>query len=301
MERKALGRGLEALLPQSPVAAVPPSSIVVTEKKEPELTGSLTEVEIDRVRPNPRQPRESFNEEALDSMAASLRDRGMLQPLVVRREGEGFQLIAGERRWRAAQRAGWPKVPVIVREATTLEALELALIENIQREDLNPLEEARAYEFLASEAGLTQEQVAERVGRERSTVANYLRLLALPERIQELVISESLSMGHARALLGLKTPGAQIRLAETVVLHGLSVRQTEARVRAARQEASKPGAKVQQDPDTLVAQRRLEQVLGTPVKIHGKEKGRIEVRFSSLEELERLYEQLLSSTEGSNG
>ena len=301
MERKALGRGLEALLPQSPAAVVPPPAIVVTEKKEPELTGSLTEVEIDRVRPNPRQPRESFNEEALDSMAASLRDRGMLQPLVVRREGEGFQLIAGERRWRAAQRAGWPKVPVIVREATTLEALELALIENIQREDLNPLEEARAYEFLASEAGLTQEQVAERVGRERSTVANYLRLLALPERIQELVISESLSMGHARALLGLKTPGAQIRLAETVVLHGLSVRQTEARVRAARQEASKPGAKVQQDPDTLVAQRRLEQVLGTPVKIHGKEKGRIEVRFSSLEELERLYEQLLSSTEGSNG
>ena len=301
MERKALGRGLEALLPQSPAAVVPPPAIVVTEKKEPELTGSLTEVEIDRVRPNPRQPRESFNEEALDSMAASLRDRGMLQPLVVRREGEGFQLIAGERRWRAAQRAGWPKVPVIVREATTLEALELALIENIQREDLNPLEEARAYEFLASEAGLTQEQVAERVGRERSTVANYLRLLALPERIQELVISESLSMGHARALLGLKAPGAQIRLAETVVLHGLSVRQTEARVRAARQEASKPGAKVQQDPDTLVAQRRLEQVLGTPVKIHGKEKGRIEVRFSSLEELERLYEQLLSSTGGSNG
>ena len=301
MERKALGRGLEALLPQSPVAAVPPSSIVVTEKKEQELTGGLTEVEIDRVRPNPRQPRESFNEEALDSMAASLRDRGMLQPLVVRREGEGFQLIAGERRWRAAQRAGWPTVPVIVREATTLEALELALIENVQREDLNPLEEARAYEFLASEAGLTQEQVAERVGRERSTVANYLRLLALPERIQELVISESLSMGHARALLGLKTPGAQIRLAETVVLHGLNVRQTEARVRATRQETSKPRANIQQDPDTLVAQKRLERTLGAPVKIHGKEKGRIEVRFSSLEELERLYEQLLSSTGGGNG
>ncbi|MDP6686698.1 MAG: ParB/RepB/Spo0J family partition protein [Acidobacteriota bacterium] len=300
MERKALGRGLEALLPQSPVAAVPPPGIVVTEKMEQEPTGGLTEVGIDRVRPNPRQPRESFNEEALASMAASLRDRGMLQPLVVRREGEGFQLIAGERRWRAAQRAGWQRVPVIVREATTLEALELALIENVQREDLNPLEEARAYEFLASEAGLTQEQIAERVGRERSTVANYLRLLALPERIQEFVISDSLSMGHARALLGLKTPGAQIRLAETVVLHGLSVRQTEARVRAMRQEASKPGANVQQDPDTLVAQKRLERALGAPVKIHGKEKGRIEVRFSSLEELERLYEQLLSSTGGSN-
>ena len=299
MERKALGRGLEALLPQSPAAAVPPPGIVVTEEKRQETPGGLAEVDIDRVRPNPRQPRESFNEEALESMAVSLRDRGMLQPLVVRREGEGFQLIAGERRWRAAQRAGWHSVPVVIREATTLEALELALIENIQREDLNPLEEARAYEFLASEAGLTQEQVAERVGRERSTVANYLRLLALPERVQELLISESLSMGHARALLGLKTPGAQIRLAETVASHGLSVRQTEARVRTVRQEDSKAGATNEQDPDTLMAQQRLARALGAPVKIHGKEKGRIEVRFSSLEELERLYEQLLSSTGGS--
>jgi len=298
MARKALGRGLDALLPQAPPAVVPRPDIVAGAKKSERLRGGVPEVDIDRVRPNPRQPREHFDEEALESMASSLRDRGMLQPLVVRREGDGYQLIAGERRWRAAQRAGWHRVPVVVREATTLEALELALIENLQREDLNPLEEARAYEFLASEAGLTQEQVAERVGRERSTVANYLRLLALPERVQQLLVAGSLSMGHARALLGLKAPAEQIRLAETIAAQGLSVRQTEGRVRAARRQATKPGPAAGQDPDTVAAQERLTRALGAPVKIRGKEKGHIEVRFSSLEELDRLYEQLLGSTGG---
>jgi len=290
MARKALGRGLDALLPQAPPPVAIPSAAG-------EAIASVSEVDIDTVRPNPRQPREHFDDEALESMAASLRDRGMLQPLIVRREGDGYQLIAGERRWRAAQRAGWHRVPVIVREATTVEALELALIENVQREDLNPLEEARAYEFLASEAGLTQEQVAERVGRERSTVANYLRLLGLPERVQELLVSGSLSMGHARALLGLKNGPAQIRLAETIAASGLSVRQTEARVRAARRNP-KRGAAEGQDPDTLAAQERLGRALGAPVKIHGKERGRIEIRFASLDELDRIYEQLIASTGG---
>ena len=299
MERNALGRGLDALLPQVAATGVSSQDINVTEERTHQTPGGVAEVDIERIRPNPRQPRESFNEVALESMATSLRERGMLQPLVVRREGDGYQLIAGERRWRAAQRAGWQRVPVIVREATTIEGLELALIENVQREDLNPLEEARAYEFLASEVGLTQEQVAQRVGRERSTVANYLRLLALPERVQELLIGEALSMGHARALLGLRAPAAQISLAETIASQGLSVRQTEARVRASRQEGSKTAETSGQDPDTVVAQERLARALGAPVKIHGKEKGRIEIRFSSLEELDRLYEQLLSSTGGS--
>jgi len=291
MARKALGRGLDALLPQA-AAESPPSIIAAGEP----AVGSVPEVDIDRIRPNPRQPREHFNEEALESMAASLRERGMLQPLVVRQQGDGYQIIAGERRWRAAQRAGWHRVPVLVREATTLEALELALIENVQREDLNPLEEARAYEFLSSEAGLTQEQVAQRVGRERSTVANYVRLLALPERVQELLVDGGLSMGHARALLGLKGAGAQTRLAEAVAREGLSVRQTEARVR--RDRATKPGAAASADPDTVAAQDRLSRSLGAPVNIRGKEKGRIEIRFTSLEELDRLYEQLLGSTGG---
>ncbi len=258
---------------------------------------AVAEVDIDRVRPNPRQPREHFDEEALERMAASLRERGMLQPLVVRHEGDRFQLIAGERRWRAAQRAGWHRVPVIVREATTLEALELALIENVQREDLNPLEEARAYDFLATEAGLTQEEVAERVGRERSTVANYLRLLNLPERVQELLVDGQLSMGHARALLGLPDKGAQVRLGEAIAKQGLSVRQAESRVRAARSEKGRGGGA--QDPDTVAAQERLSRALGTAVKIYGQERGRIEIRFASLQELNRLYEQLLESAGGS--
>jgi ParB family chromosome partitioning protein len=297
MARKALGRGLEALLPQAPgKSEQEPRRKAVKKGDDARTAGSVVEVDIDLVRPNPRQPREHFNEDALDSMAASLRERGMLQPLVVREYEEGFQIIAGERRWRAAQRAGWHRVPVIVREATTLEALELALIENVQREDLNPLEEARAYEFLAAEAGLTQEQVAERVGRERSTVANYIRLLALPQRVQELLVEGAFTMGHARALLGLKGAAAQSRLAEEIAAKGLSVRQTEARVRQAR--SSGGGATRTEDPDTVAAQDRLSRALGAPVKIRGKEKGRIEIRFASLDELDRLYEQLLGSTGG---
>ncbi len=279
MARKALGRGLDALLPQ---------------KAQAEVGNSLREVDIDRVRPNRRQPREHFDSEALDRMAASLKERGMLQPLLVRRAGEGFELIAGERRWRAAQRAGWHRVPVVVREADQNEALELALIENLQREDLNPIEEAHAYEMLAKETGLTQEAVAERVGRERSTVANYLRLLRLPDRVQQLLVEGALSMGHARALLGLDDAAAQTRLAEATVSGGWSVRQTEAKVRAERSGIATGGKKAK-DPDTVAAENKMTRALGTPVRILGGERGRIEIRFASLEELDRLYELLIST------
>ncbi len=294
MTRKALGRGLEALLPTpSPSAEIP--DVEVTEDRP-----AIAEVDIDLVRPNPRQPREHFREEALETMAASLRERGMLQPLVVRRLDDGYQIIAGERRWRAAQRAGWRAVPVIVREATTTEALELALIENVQREDLNPVEEARAYEFLASDAGLTQEQIAESVGRDRSTVANYVRLLGLPERVQALLVDGALRMGHARAILGLEDHAAQTRLAEAVAAEGLSVRQTESRVRAARSAGTGGAGAPETDPDTLAAEERLSRAMGAPVKIRGKEKGRIEIRFTTLDELDRIYEQLLRSTGGAS-
>jgi len=296
MARKALGRGLDALLPQAPASNAAQRAAAGAAEAGGDRVAAVIEVDIDRVRPNPRQPREHFREEALETMAASLRERGMLQPLVVRRHDDGYQIIAGERRWRAAQRAGWHRVPVLVREATTVEALELALIENVQREDLNPLEEARAYEYLAAEAGLTQEQIAERVGRERSTVANYIRLLALPERVQELLVDGKLSMGHARALLGLKGAGAQARLAESIAAKGLSVRQAEARVRQARSGGAANTAA--EDPDTVAAEKRLGRALGAPVKIRGKEKGRIEIRFASLEDLDRLYEQLLGTTGG---
>lgn len=292
MARKALGRGLDALLPQKE-RQQPPAEAATAEVRS---AGSIIEVDIDRVRPNPRQPREHFKEDALESMAASLRERGMLQPLVVREQGDGYQIIAGERRWRSAQKAGWHRVPVIVREATTVEALELALIENVQREDLNPLEEARAYDYLASEAGLTQAEVAERVGRQRSTVANFIRLLTLPEEVQGLLVDGALTMGHARALLGLDGAAEQRRLAQEIADKGLSVRQTEAHVR--RAAATKAGAPRDEDPDTVAAQDRLSRALGARVTIRGKEKGRIEIRFASLEELDRLYEQLLGSTGG---
>jgi len=280
MARKALGRGLDALLPQRLPA---------------DGDASLTEVDIDLVRPNPRQPREHFDEASLRRMAASLTERGMLQPLVVRRAGKGFELIAGERRWRAAQRAGWHRVPVVVREASQDEALELALIENLQREDLNPIEEARAYEMLAKDAGLTQEDVAERVGRERSTVANYLRLLRLPESVQQALVEGALSMGHARALLGLDDAAAQMRLAKAAVSGGWNVRQTEAKVRAERGGRGTGGEKRDRDPDTMAAEKKMTRAVGTPVRIVGRERGRIEIRFASLEELERLYELLIST------
>lgn len=281
MARKALGRGLDALLPER--------------RAEDPGTFKTEEVDIDLVRPNPRQPREKFDDAALESMADSLRDRGMLQPVVVRRATEGYEIIAGERRWRAAQRAGWSRVPVVVREATPLEALELAVVENVQREDLNPVEEARAYEMLVQEGDLTQEEVAERVGRDRSTVANYLRLLRLPEAVQQYLVDGRLGMGHARALLGLEEgAAAQKRLAEEIVKKGLSVRQTERRVRS--ENAPEAGVRTPEgrDPDTVAAEERLARSLGTKVRIQGQERGRIEIRFSSLEELERLYELLLS-------
>ena len=280
MARKALGRGLEALLPPAAVRA--PGA-------------APAEVDIDRVRPNRRQPREHFADDSLDAMASSIEERGMLQPLLVRRTADGYELIAGERRWRAAQRAGWQRVPVVVRDATSLEALELALVENLQREDLNPIEEARAYEVLAQEADLTQEEVAARVGRERATVANYLRLLKLPGRVQQLLIDGELTMGHARALLGLDQASAQRRLAEAIVAGGLSVRQTEARVRGERGGDKKGVAQEARDPDTEVAEKRLTRALGTVVKIRGRERGRIEIRFNSLDELERLYELLMGT------
>jgi ParB family chromosome partitioning protein len=276
MARKALGRGLDALIPsRGTEAAAGPR---------------LAEVAIEKIRPNPQQPRDHFDEAAIGAIAASLAEHGMLQPVVLRDLGSGdYELIAGERRWRAAQRAGLETVPAVVREASPRESLELAIIENVQREDLNAIEEAQAYQLLIDEMSLTQGEVAERVGRERSTVANYLRLLRLPVAVQELLVQGTISMGHARALLALEDPAAQRRLAEIVVAQGLSVRQTEAR---AKQDPAKPG-KIRQpkpkDPDVAAAESRLSKALGAPVTIRGADRGRLEIRFKSLEELNRLY------------
>jgi ParB family chromosome partitioning protein len=211
----------------------------------------------------------------------------------VRSVDGGYELIAGERRWRAAQLAGLKQVPVVVRDVSARESLELALIENVQREDLNAIEEARAYELLIEEMELTQEQVAQRVGRGRATVANYLRLLRLPEKVQGMVVDRKLEMGHARALLALDDTGAQIRLALEAVAKGLNVRQVEARVRSHSARPGKGGGRSRRDPDIEAAERKLSRAVGAPVTIRGKERGRLEIRFGSLDELNRLYEALL--------
>lgn len=285
MARKALGRGLDALIP---------GREGVEEGQRP---SRLAEIDVDRIRPNPKQPRDRFDDEAIDAIAASLQEHGLLQPVVVRRAGEEeFELIAGERRWRAAQRAGLQRIPAVVRDADARQSLELALVENLQREDLNPVEEAQGYHLLIEDMGLTQEQVAAKVGKDRSTVANYLRLLKLPAPVQEMLIDEELTMGHARALLGAPDAASQRRIAERVVRDHLSVRRTESLVRdespdEGGSKASRP--RRSKDPDVAAAEEKLTKALGTPVSIRGRERGRLEIRFTSLDELNRIYELLL--------
>ena len=282
MVRRALGRGLDALIPDRPPEVAP---------SRPQLA----ELDIELIRPNPRQPRDHFDDEAIGVIAESLRLHGVLQPIVVRRVEGGYELIAGERRWRAAQRAGLERVPAVVREASPQESLELALVENLHREDLNPIEEALAYNLLIDEMGLTQEDVASRVGRDRSSIANTLRLLKLPQPVQQLVVNGGLSMGHARAILGLHAADAQTRLGEEVVAKGLSVRQVESRVRSLTSGERRRQARTAVDADVAAAEEKLSRALGTKVAIRGKERGRLEIRFTSMDELNRLYEMLLKS------
>jgi ParB family chromosome partitioning protein len=281
MKRKALGKGLAALLPETP-----------------ELTGEgLAEVEIDRIDPNPYQPRHHLEQGKLQELARSLAQEGVMQPLVVRRVGSRYQLIAGERRWRAARLAGLARVPAIIRDVEEDRLLELALIENVQRENLNPIEEAAAYKRLVSELGLSQEQVAEKVGKDRSTVANLLRLLRLPEPIRQAIARQELSPGHARPLLALKETSTQIQIAQNIVERGLSVREVERQVKgftATPKPAKKTQTVSQTDPNTRAAEDRLRRALGTRVHIARKGKGgTLEISFYSEEELGRIYEILL--------
>lgn len=282
MKRKALGKGLAALLPETPKAGD---------------GGQLVEISPERIDPNPDQPRQHIDEAKLAELAQSLSQQGMVQPLVVRKLGSRFQIIAGERRWRAARKAGLDKVPVLVREAADAELLEIALVENIQREELNPMEEATAYRRLVTELGYSQEQVAARVGKDRSTVANLLRLLRLPAQIRTLIAEHKLSPGHARPLLTLDDSSAQTEIATEIVDKGLSVRDVERRVKAANRPA--PAKARRKDPNTREAETRLERALGTAVRIHRKGKrGRVEIDFHSEEELHRLYEMMLQGARG---
>jgi ParB family chromosome partitioning protein len=281
-KRPALGKGLSALIPDAP-----------------EPRAATVEVDIDRLTPNQFQPRAEMNDARLDDLAQSIKSNGVIQPIVVRRVGDRFQIIAGERRWRAAQKAGLRRVPVIVRDVAAGQErslLEVALIENIQRENLNPIEEALAYRRLADEFALTQEQIAGAVGKDRATVANCLRLLRLPEELRAEVAGGNLSMGHARALLAIADEVVLRQTARDVIARSLSVRETESLVKKAAESktaAAAPAAPKPPDVHTRAAEDKLRLTLGTRVRIvrHGS-RGRIEIDFGSEEELIRLYEQL---------
>lgn len=304
MKRKALGKGLRSLIPEAPRPNQPEpgagGTAIVHAESVAQSARSFPQVDLDRIVPNRRQPREEFDEAALEALAQSLRSDGVLQPVLVRPMADGrFGLVAGERRWRAAQRAGLLKIPVVIREIPDDRLLEFALVENLQREELNPMEEARAFRTLVDEIGLTQQQVAERVGKQRTTVSNTLRLLALPEPVQKLVRSGDLSMGHARALLGLGMATDQTSLAERAVREGLSVREVEAQVNRIQRSKTAMGetirvAPARRDPNVVAAEDALQRVLGTKVRIQqGKSGiGRVEIHFYSGEELSRIYDLL---------
>lgn len=270
--RHGLGRGLGALLSRSPESA-----------------GPVTDLPVDSITANPQQPRKAFEDKALQQLAASLRQSGVLQPVVVRRMNGGYQLIVGERRWRAAKLAGLSQIPAVVREATDAQSLELALVENLLREDLNPMEEAEAYQRLLAEFGWTQEELAQRVGRDRSTIANCLRLLKLPEVIQADLRAGRLSMGHARALLSLTAPLDQLRLRAEILAHSWSVRATEEGVKRGRSKSS--DRPTRRSPEMGALEDTLRSALATRVRVVGTERaGRIEIAYSSREELDRVVE-----------
>lgn len=246
------------------------------------------------------QPRTNFDEAALENLAESIRTHGIVQPLLVRRRGEVFELIAGERRWRAAKLAGLTRVPVLVKDVADQNLLEIALIENIQREDLNPIEEAHAYKRLIENVGLTQEALATRVGRDRSYITNYLRLLKLPDDLQQLVIEGRLSTGHARTILGLPQTDLQRRLARQVIEDGLSVRATEILVQKASADrpARRPRITQNVDPNIRAAETKLRRALGTQVRIvhmGGDGRGKVEISFYNAQDLDRIYDLLITA------
>lgn len=284
MQKKGLGKGLGALIPG------------VEERRE---LGQL-QVDIDRIVPGSLQPRRLFEQEKIEELASSMRDQGVIQPLIARRNGDKYELIAGERRWRAAMQAGLERVPVVLREASDAEALQLALIENLQREDLNAIEEAAAYEQLQRDFGLSQEEVAARVGKSRPAVANALRLLQLPRTVREEVAAGKLPAGQARALLGLSDEPAILAAAREVIAKALSTRQTERLVKRLRSGKRRRRGASPSDPDLRALVERLQRTLGTKVRLFqraGSSSGKVVIEYYSAVDLERIIQAILSEPE----
>jgi len=286
IKRKALGRGLGALLPAAPAGA--------GEK-------TFLELPIEEIVPNKYQPRGGFDPDLLKELAQSIKSDGVIQPIIVRKAGGLYQLITGERRWRAAKLAGLKSIPAVVRDVSEYKTLEMALIENVQREDLNPIEEASAFASLIEDFHLTQEEVAQRVGKDRSSIANYLRLLKLPTEIKDKLQKQQLSMGHARALITLEKAREQIELANRIVADQLNVRQVESLIRTWKSKGKKgrPAPETARlDPNVRAAQQKLQEHLGTRVVISGsaRGKGKIEIHFESPDDLMRIYDRILNIT-----
>ena len=290
MARKPLGRGLSALLGDAPAAETPETGIY--------------EIDIDLIEPNPEQPRTRFVEAALDELAQSIRTNGIVQPIVVRRKEGRYQIVAGERRWRAAQRAGLRRLPVVVREIADEKLLEIALIENIQRHELNPVEEARAYRKLIDSIGFTQEQLSDRIGKDRTLISTSLRILKLPQDILQLIEEDKISASHGRVLLTTDDPMVQQQVARAIMDFSLSVRETERMIKKLQEKpdgiVEKKEVKPEKDANVRAAEDKLRQSLGTNVKISPSGKdgaGRIEIEYYNVDDLDRLYQRLYNSKE----
>lgn len=275
MKKKALGKGFKAFIPED--------YAILKEER-------YAEVEIDQIKPNPVQPRMKFEANSIDELAQSIRETGVLQPILVAPEGDSYKIVVGERRWRAAQRAGLKKIPVLIRTIPKEKQLEISLIENLQREDLNPLEIALAYQKLIQELNYTQQEVAEKVGKDRTSVTNYIRLLKLPKEIQENLAEGKISMGHARALIALEVPEVQISLCRQIIKRDLSVREVEKIINKFKVKPPS-GKKAAPDPDLMALQEELLKLFGTKVSISGSQnKGVVRIYYFSMDDLNRIYD-----------
>lgn len=288
MEKRVLGRGLAALIPEK-------QTVSNINMLEPNIQQGVRNIPIEKIKANKYQPREEFNQETLDDLAASIKEKGFIQPVLVRLKNDEYELIAGERRFRAAKKLGYKEIPAIIKEATDLDSLELSIIENVQRENLNPIDQAKAYKRLQEEFNLTQEKVADTIGKDRTTVTNILRLLNLPVKIQEYVSRGTISMGHARAILSLSKESEQTRLCTKIIKDDLSVRETESYAKKIAFHKSKIKT-TDKDPDLNSIEQALREIFGTKVTIaKTKNGGKIEIEFYSDTDLSRVVTLLKSN------